>query len=101
MLEVKNEIRNEKDLKRRPPIVLYRPPQMRQHKDPQQLDSSPSPCRQFKLEVEVEPESWWRGVVQHGQESALVEDIQKQYNLTPQLRDALLDMILEFARTSY
>lgn len=58
-----------------------------------------TPCKQFALEVEVEPESWWKGVVQCGQEARVVEAIHQQYCLTPQSRDALLDMMKEFVQT--
>ena len=110
---MRKDKRNEKVSKRRPPKALYCPPQMR-HSTPtqhpatttptQQEDTSQSrevvsPCKHFNLEVEVQPEFWWRGVVQCGQEARLVQQIQKQYKLSPQLSDALLDMMLEFVTT--
>lgn len=96
---MKKELRNEKDSKRRPPKALYCPPQMRQSRSSKEpvplLTADTNQC--FNLEVELQPESWWRGVVQCGQEAMLADRLQKRYHLSPQLREALLDMLLEFA----
>ena len=101
------EIKSENDSKRRPPKALYRPPQLRRSRPTPPAGPSSSGAslpvsqQQFKLEVELQPTLWWKGVVRYGEESEHVKELQQQYDLTPQLRDALSHIIQEFTERTF
>ena len=55
---MKKDWRNDRESKRQPSLALYCPPHQRKSDTP-----TKSRPRKFRLEVELQPNMWWKGVV--------------------------------------